>query len=93
MALTKCSECGREVSDKAAACLGCGAPIAPERGISLDSSAHASVTRTGAKWEGLGFILIIAGMLAAMASDGIVGTVGGVSVAAGFVVFLIGRFL
>ncbi|MBA7514792.1 hypothetical protein ES705_06827 [subsurface metagenome] len=28
MALTKCSECGREVSDKATACPGCGAPIA-----------------------------------------------------------------
>ena len=27
MALIKCGECGREVSDKAAACPGCGAPI------------------------------------------------------------------
>lgn len=27
MALIKCSECGREISDKAAACPGCGAPI------------------------------------------------------------------
>lgn len=29
MAMTKCRECGREVSDQAAACPGCGAPIAP----------------------------------------------------------------
>lgn len=28
MALIKCSECGREISDKAAACPGCGSPIA-----------------------------------------------------------------
>lgn len=28
MALTKCSECSREVSDKAGTCPGCGAPIA-----------------------------------------------------------------
>lgn len=28
MALVKCSECGREVSDKAAACPQCGAPVA-----------------------------------------------------------------
>ena len=28
MALIKCSECGREISDKAEACPGCGAPIA-----------------------------------------------------------------
>lgn len=27
MALIKCEECGREISDKAAACVGCGAPI------------------------------------------------------------------
>ncbi|WP_439444436.1 TM2 domain-containing protein [Xanthomonas translucens pv. translucens] len=27
MALVKCSECGREISDKAPACLGCGAPM------------------------------------------------------------------
>ena len=27
MALVKCSECGKQVSDKASACPGCGAPI------------------------------------------------------------------
>ena len=27
MPLIKCSECGREISDKAEACLGCGAPV------------------------------------------------------------------
>ncbi len=27
MALIKCSECGREISDKAGACPGCGAPV------------------------------------------------------------------
>jgi hypothetical protein len=29
MAIIKCSECGRAVSDKAAACIGCGAPLTP----------------------------------------------------------------
>jgi uncharacterized membrane protein YvbJ len=28
MALIKCSECGRTVSDKAESCVGCGAPLA-----------------------------------------------------------------
>ena len=28
MAIIKCPECAKEVSDKAAACIGCGAPIA-----------------------------------------------------------------
>lgn len=27
MAMIKCSECGKDISDKAAACIGCGAPI------------------------------------------------------------------
>lgn len=30
MALVPCSECGREVSDKAAACPQCGAPVAQQ---------------------------------------------------------------
>lgn len=28
MSLIKCSECGREISDKAASCPGCGSPVA-----------------------------------------------------------------
>ena len=27
MALVKCSECGRTISDQASACVGCGAPV------------------------------------------------------------------
>jgi hypothetical protein len=30
MAIINCSECGRAVSDKAQACIGCGAPLARE---------------------------------------------------------------
>ena len=30
MALTRCTECGREISDKALTCPGCGAPISGE---------------------------------------------------------------
>ena len=29
MALIKCSECGRLISDRAAVCIGCGAPVTP----------------------------------------------------------------
>lgn len=32
MALIRCSECGKDVSDKATACPNCGAPIGSERG-------------------------------------------------------------
>ena len=29
MAMIKCSECGKDISDKAALCIGCGAPLSP----------------------------------------------------------------
>ncbi len=35
MALIACSECGRAVSDKAAACIGCGAPLSASSSIDL----------------------------------------------------------
>jgi hypothetical protein len=38
MAIIKCSECGRAVSDKAAACVGCGAPLTVD-------DRHASFSR------------------------------------------------
>lgn len=33
MALIKCPECGNQVSDKATACIHCGAPLAKEKNI------------------------------------------------------------
>lgn len=94
MALIKCAECGKEVSDKAEACPGCGAPIsgATSSPVSLNPTSHANVTRTGAKWEGMGFILIILGMLVGMAASPPLSTLGGTAAVIGFVVFIIGRF-
>lgn len=63
MALTKCSECGKDVSDKAAACPNCGNPIYAE--------AVTTIQRTSKKWKKyqavaivmwiVGFILIFKG--------------------------------
>jgi len=88
VALISCSECGKEVSDKAASCPNCGAPIAGVSSVSLNPQSHAKVTRTGAKWEGIGFILIVIGLIMAIAGQ----RVGGLLMVAGFVVFIIGRF-
>ena len=38
MALIKCSECGKEISDKAAACPNCGCPISEMNVTPIDSS-------------------------------------------------------
>lgn len=44
MALIKCSECGREISEKAVACPGCGAPMQREvlRGPAIQGAAPGS---------------------------------------------------
>ena len=35
MAIIQCSECGRAISDKASACVGCGAPLGTVAGFNL----------------------------------------------------------
>ena len=89
MALISCSECGKEVSEKAVSCPNCGAPISGASSVSLNPQSHAKVTRTGAKWEGIGFVLILVGLIMAIAAKS---AFGGLLMAVGFVVFIIGRF-
>lgn len=90
MALISCPECEKEISDKASSCPSCGVPISDDS-KAPNTSSHTSVTRTGAKWEGIGFLLIVGGMVYGMAT-GPENHAGGVTAAIGFVLFLIGRF-
>ena len=89
MALISCSECGKEVSDKAKSCPGCGAPI----GKQADSQ---KVTRKGAKWEAVGFLLIassvVAFVVAAQSQNSNAATFAAFSFLIGLVIFIIGRF-
>jgi len=48
-------------------------------------------TRTGAAWEGMGFVLIVIGMITGMAT-GDANHFGGVIASVGVVLFLVGRF-
>ena len=89
MALINCSECGKEVSDKASTCPNCGAPIAGKQEISFDPKSHARVTRTGAKWEGIGTILLVLGIVLAIAVNA---SLGGSMMLGGFIIFIVGRF-
>lgn len=82
MALVKCRECGKEISDKALACPSCGAPMAV---VAEGDSGHSS--RAGAKWEGLGFVLIVGGLIWLLGG----GHWGGIFMMVGFVLFLVGR--
>jgi len=80
MALTKCPDCGNGVSTAAVNCPRCGRPI---------SGKAVQTKRKGGKYEGIGFLLILAGMGACFVS----GVVGGILIFVGFVIFLIGRFM
>jgi hypothetical protein len=93
MALIKCSECGKEISDRAGACPGCGAPVAGGTATAPLSAAVTNsvrVERAGFKWEATGFVLILVAIIAGIAGAGwFAGVLGFV----GFVVFIIGRFI
>ncbi|QSX32168.1 zinc ribbon domain-containing protein [Shewanella avicenniae] len=85
VALIKCSECGRDISDKAMACPGCGWP--------LPNAVNANpvrVKRSGAKWEFGGFILICSAIVAAIAGSNHFAVLAGFS---GLVIFIIGRII
>lgn len=61
MALIKCSECGKEVSDKAAACPGCNAPFGKEGGVKRLTTIQR--TSKSIKLQGLlAGIMIIVGV-------------------------------
>ncbi|MDA3800189.1 MAG: zinc-ribbon domain-containing protein [Kiritimatiellae bacterium] len=89
MALISCTECGKKISEKAVSCPNCGAPMSGNSSVSLNPQSHTNVTRTGAKWEGIGFVLIVVGIIMAMASQFGIGCL---LIAVGFIVFIIGRF-
>lgn len=64
MALVKCSECEKEVSNKAAACPGCGAPFESEaKGSGVKRLTTTQRTSKSIKLQGaLAGIMIIIGL-------------------------------
>lgn len=81
--LVACPDCHAQVSSRAAACPKCGAPI---------STKPPRINRAGARWEGIGFVLIMLAIVSYISGSPIwmiAGTLVGI---VGFVVFIIGRF-
>lgn len=92
MALVKCQECSREVSDQAQACPGCGAPLrqSPPPPANYAVTNSVRVERAGARWEIIGFLMIVVGMIVGVAGGG---AFGGIVFFLGFFVFLVGRLI
>jgi len=89
MALIKWSECGKEVSDKATACPNCGAPIGSERAPQRRGNTAVRVVRAGWRWEAIGALLVIGGLIAGIAGA----SSGWFVLIVGFVIFIIGRVI
>jgi len=72
MALIACSECGRAVSDKAAVCIGCGAPLATSSSFDLVAkrSNAPPPTRAQIKRRGLlSLTMLVLGVILAAVFD------------------------
>ncbi len=80
MALTKCPDCGREVSDQATACIQCGRPIKP---VSQADGVKAGRQRSKLRND-LGSAIALVGAIIAT----FVG-MGSGSLLAGFIVFAV----
>jgi predicted amidophosphoribosyltransferase len=83
MGLTSCPDCNKEVSDRAPNCPNCGRPLASF------SSRSVQTRRKGGKYEGVGFLLILAGIVSCFYSP----EPGALLIIVGFIVFLLGRFM
>src|SRR5262245_7799197 len=105
MALIACSECGRQVSDKAVACPGCGNPLNPSA-MALDRSETpvsvetqpGSVVTTQATGRGpkivqlVGALIMIVGVISCSASGAEPKVGAAMLMFVGLIVFLAGRF-
>ena len=68
MALMECPDCGTAVSEKAAACLNCGCPIAPVPGTTV--TVTVPTARSGGAYELWGGALMVFGVIIGLMSAG-----------------------
>ena len=65
MALINCEECGKEISDKAASCPGCGAPVAMSEKTTKESNQPAPNKQPRRKGSGYrGCLICFVGLFA-----------------------------
>src|SRR5690625_4965513 len=74
MALIQCAECNREISDKARACPGCGAPtVASTPASSRSTEPPTTVEQTSKRYKGqmlLAVTLFIVGLITMIGAGG-----------------------
>jgi hypothetical protein len=68
MTMIPCSECGRSISDRATACVGCGAPLASRSGMNIAPAPSPGLppTRRQIRWRLLiASLMLLGGVIAA----------------------------
>jgi|SRR5580698_8943037 hypothetical protein len=68
MTMITCSECGRAISDRAPACVGCGAPVGTHSGLNLEPvpSSGLPPTKSQLRWRLLlAAMMLLIGIIAA----------------------------
>jgi len=73
MSLIKCSECGKEISDKANICPSCGNPNHTQTVVTNENS-RVEIVQTSKKWKKTwlwGFVLFISGWIMCTKSIGL----------------------
>lgn len=64
MALIACSECSKEISDKAATCPGCGAPVAAQPAQEPEPVVTIQATGKSFKgWQAIGVVCVTIGAI------------------------------
>ena len=63
MALIKCPECKKEISDKAASCPNCGCPIADDTSNQTPEKKVQTIEKTSKKYKGQQLASIIFGLI------------------------------
>ncbi len=94
MALIKCPDCGKEISDTAPACIGCGCLMKPKAAVNTINK------RKGGKYELIGFLLMLASIGGVVAriyrpdNDNLLllARASIILFIIGFIIYLIGRF-
>lgn len=99
MALINCPDCGTQVSDRAAACVKCGAPIADVTGQSAphpDAPQVQTIEQTGKAYkaqQAMGVVAILVGAVMMAAGDSGSGTtmLGAIVAFIGMILCIFGR--
>lgn len=72
MSLIKCSECGKEISDKATVCPSCGNPITNKSETVLEEAPVVTIQKTYKRWKAvrlISWIFIIIGFISLGAGE------------------------